>query len=111
MRLSRVPVLSLDRHGLVYDLGGLLLCSPIDAQQDSAFQRVETVRGSRRMDQASVCRLSRTGPQLNNNFRGSIQTLPTRSTRLLTFVSAGQRVSLPGWLAKPLPTEGLSPPG
>ena len=29
MRLSRVPVLSLDRHGLVYDLGGLLPRSPL----------------------------------------------------------------------------------
>src|SRR6266567_1302807 len=44
--------------------------------------------------------LSLAGPRLSNNFRGSIQTLLTCSTRLLTFVSSRQRVSLPGrWLA------------
>ena len=42
-------------------------------------------------------RLSLTGPQLKNNFRGSIQTPTTRLPRLLTFVSSGQRVRLLGW--------------
>jgi len=41
--------------------------------------------------------LSLAGPRLSNNFRGSIQTLLTCSTRLLTFVASRQRVLLPGW--------------
>lgn len=43
--------------------------------------------------------LSRMGPQLSNNFRGSIQTPSTCSPRLLTIVSSGRRVPLLGcWL-------------
>ena len=42
-------------------------------------------------------RLSRMGPRLSNNFRGSIHTPSTCLPRLPTFVSAGRRVRLPGW--------------
>ena len=43
MRLSRVPVSSLDRRDLVYDPGGLRLGLP-RRRADTAFQHVETVR-------------------------------------------------------------------
>ena len=43
--------------------------------------------------------LSRTGPQLSNNFRGSIHISSTCFPRLPTFVSSGRRVQLLGcWL-------------
>ena len=67
---------------------------------ETAFQRRETVRGSHTRGSGLLGWLSLAGPRLSNNFRGSIQTLLTCSTRLLTFVSSRQRVSLPGrWLA------------
>mgnify|MGYP003693589849 CR=1 FL=1 len=97
MRLSRVPVLSLSQHDLVYDPGGLCPVSPRATGPDTAFQRRETVRGSHTRGSGILGWLSLAGPRLSNNFRGSIQTLLTCSTRLLTFVSSRQRVSLPGW--------------
>ena len=107
MRLSRVPVSSLDRHA-----SGLRLRWPpwrltFDVALDVAFQQVETVRGSHlgTSDVALVFiplpvrgRTFRTTMKVL--FRSSIQGLSTRSTRLLTLVSSSQRVSLPGrWLA------------
>src|SRR5262245_28761829 len=64
---------------------------------DTAFQRPETVRGSHTQGSGILRWLSLAGPRLSNNFRGSLQTLLSCSTRFLTFVSSRQRVSLPGW--------------
>ena len=96
MRPSRVPVLSFDRHDLVYDPGGLRHASP--------YRRRRILRSST-MKLSAVGLWKRSGtrssayPLRDHNFRGSIQTLSTRFTRLLTFVSASQRVSLLGcWL-------------
>jgi len=44
MRLSRVPVLSLGCRVLVYDPGGLRTAR-LERRADTAFQRIETVRG------------------------------------------------------------------
>ncbi len=99
MRLSEVPVLSLRQHDLVYHPGGLPECLPFaqSGMLRSSGMTLSAVRS--KTGQAPACCLPRSGPQLSNNFRGSIQTLPTRSIRLLTFVSSGQRVSLLGcWL-------------
>ena len=97
MRLSRVPVLSLSQHDLVYDPDGLRPVSPgaterILRSSGVILSAVPTPEGS-----GILGWLSLAGPRLSNNFRGSIQTLLTCSTRLLTFVSSRQRVSLPGW--------------
>ncbi len=97
MRLSRVPVLSLYQHDLVCDPGGLRLVSPIATRQILRSSGVKLSALPTPEDQASSAWLSLAGPRLANNFRGSIQTLLTCSTRLLTFVSSRQRVSLPGW--------------
>ena len=45
MRLSRVPVLSLYRHDLVYDPGGLCPLSPLATRQilRSSFMRLSAV--------------------------------------------------------------------
>jgi site-specific DNA recombinase len=61
---------------------------PYLGETDPEKKSLQLCRGSR---------LSLAGPQLSEGFRGSIQTLLTCSTRLLTFVSSPQRVSLPGW--------------
>jgi len=99
MRLSRVPVLSLYRRDLVYDPGGLRHGSPW-RRAVAAFQPNDTVRCSLQKDRSSFPPLIPClGPPLSNNFRGSIQTPTTRLARLLTFISSGQRVRLPGcWL-------------
>jgi hypothetical protein len=97
MRLSRVPVLSLSQHDLVYDPRWPPPCLAHSDGADTAFQRPETVRGSHTQESGILRWLSLAGPRLSNNFRGSIQTLLTCSTRLLTFVSSRQRVSLLGW--------------
>ncbi len=69
-------------------------------QADTAFQHAETVRASHIRGSGILEGLSLAGPRLSHNFRGAIQTLLTCSTRLLTFVSSRQRVSLlGGWLA------------
>jgi hypothetical protein len=97
MRLSRVPVLSLYQHDLVYDPGGL---HPISPRATRWIRRSSALRLSAVPTppaQVSEGWLSLAGPRLSNNFRGSIQTLLTCSTRLLTFVSSRQRVLLPGW--------------
>ena len=73
---------------------------------DIAFQRADTVRVSRRTNSGVRAALlprsirgRRSGP-CKYPFRSSIQSLSTWFTRLLTFVSSCQRVSLPGrWLA------------
>jgi len=57
MRLSRVPVSSLDRRDLVYDPGGLRHGLP-RRRADTAFQHVETVRVRLGMEQASSRGLS-----------------------------------------------------
>jgi hypothetical protein len=97
MRLSRVPVLSLCQHDLVSDPGWPLPGLANSDGADTAFQRHDTVRGSHPRGSGTLGWLSLVGPRLSNNFRGSIQTLLTCSTRFLTFVSSRQRVSLPGW--------------
>ncbi len=97
MRLSRVPVLSLYQHDLVYDPGGLRLVSPRATGRILRSSSVKLSALSTPEDQASSVWLSLAGPRLSHNFRGSIQTLLTCSTRLLTFVSSRQRVLLPGW--------------
>ncbi len=97
MRLSRVPALSLYQHDLVYDPGGLRLVSPIATRRILRSSSVKLSALPTSEDQASWARFSLAGPRLAHNFRGSIQTLLTCSTRLLTFVSSRQRVSLPGW--------------
>jgi hypothetical protein len=98
MRPSQVPVLSIYRHGLVYDPGGLRHASPY---RRSRMLRSSTTKLSAFAHRESGTRrgLSPLGPQLSSSFRGSIQTLPTCSTRLPTFISSGRRVLLPGcWL-------------
>jgi hypothetical protein len=97
MRRSRVPVLSLYQHDLVYDPGGLCPVSPIATGQIRRSSALRLSAVPTPTDQASRGWLSLAGPRLSNNFRGSIQTLLTCSTRLLTFVSSRQRVLLPGW--------------
>ncbi len=97
MRLSRVPVLSLYQHDLVYDPGGLRLVSPRATRQIRRSSSVTLSALPTPEDQASSAWLSLTGPRLSHTFRRSIQTLLTCSTRLLTCVSSRQRVSLPGW--------------
>jgi hypothetical protein len=97
MRLSRVPVVSLSQHDLVYDPGGLRPVSPVAPERirrssGMILSAVPTPAGS-----GILGWLSLAGPRLSHNFRGSIQTLLTCSTRLLTFVSSRQRVSLLGW--------------
>ena len=74
-----------------------LPCLAASDRADTAFQRTETVRGSHAHGSGVRGWLSLAGPRLSNNFRGSIQTLLTCSTRLLTFVASRQRVLLPGW--------------
>src|SRR5687767_14831905 len=67
---------------------------------ETAFQRRETGRGSHTRGAGLLGGVSLAGPRLSHTFRGSIQTLLTCSTRLLTCVSSRQRVSLPGrWRA------------
>ena len=109
MRLSRVPVVSLCQHDLVYDPGGFRLVSPIATGRILRSSALKLSALPTPTDQASGGWLPLVGPQLANNFRGSIQTLLTCSTRFLTFVSARQRVSLPGWwLAVALGRTGTS---
>jgi hypothetical protein len=95
MRRSRVPVVSLFQHDLVCDPGGLCPVSPCATGQirRSSGMRLSAIP----TPEGLLGRFSLAGPQLSNNFRGSIPTLLTCSTRLLTFVSARQRVLLPGW--------------
>jgi hypothetical protein len=97
MRRSRVPVLSLYQHDLVYDPGGLRLVSPLATRRILRSSALKLSALPTSEDQASSAWLSLAGPRLSHNFRGSIQTLLTCSTRLLTFVSSRQRVLLPGW--------------
>ena len=47
--------------------------------------------------QASYPRLILSGHNFQTDFRGSMQTPPTRFPRLQTFISSGPRVPLPGW--------------
>jgi len=75
MRLSQVPVRSVDRHGLLFDPGGLSRGSPITPRQ---MLRSGTLKPSAftRHEQAARPCFSLAGPHLSNNFRGSI-THPT----------------------------------
>ena len=97
MRLSRVPVLSLCQHDRVYDPGGLRLVSPVPTGRILRSSALKLSALPTPEAQVSWGWLSLAGPRLANNFRGSIPTLLPCSTRLLTFVSARQRVLLPGW--------------
>ena len=67
MRLSRVPVSSLDRRDLAYDPGGLRYGLPI-RRADSAFQYVETVRVHVGKEQASSPRLILSGHNFQTTF-------------------------------------------
>jgi hypothetical protein len=75
MRPSQVPVRSMDRHGLLFDPGGLSRGSPSTPRQ---MLRSGTLKPSAftRHEQATRSCFSLTGPRLSNNFRGSI-THPT----------------------------------
>ena len=97
MRLSRVPVLSLSQPDLVSDPGGLCPVSPKAPEPRRRSSARETVRGSHTHGAGVRGWLSLAGPRLSHHFRGSIPTLLTCSTRLLTFVASRQRVLLPGW--------------
>jgi hypothetical protein len=97
MRLSRVPGLSLWQHDRAYDPGGLRLVSPVTTGQILRSSALKLSALPTPEAQVSWGWLSLAGPRLANNFRGSIPTLLPCSTRLLTFVSARQRVLLPGW--------------
>jgi hypothetical protein len=74
-----------------------LPCLAASDSADTACQRTETVRGSHTHGAGVRGWLSLAGPRRSNNFRGSLPTLLTCSTRLLTFVASRQRVVLPGW--------------
>jgi hypothetical protein len=67
MRLSRVPVSSLDRRDLVYDPGGLRHGLPI-RRSDTAFQHVETVRVRVGKEQASSPLLILSGHNFQTTF-------------------------------------------
>ena len=77
MRLSRVPVSSLDRRDLVYDPGGLRSGWP-RRRTDTAFQHVETVRVRVGKEQASSPRLILSG----HNFK-QLSRLNTNPADLL----------------------------
>ena len=96
MRLARVPVLSLYQHA-VYDPGGLCPVSPKATEPILRSSALRLSRGSHTHGSGVRGWLSLAGPRLSNTFRGSIPTLLTCSTRLLTFVASRQRVLLPGW--------------
>ena len=67
MRLSRVPVSSLDRRDLVYDPGGLRYGWP-RRRTDTAFQFVETVRVRVGKEQASSPPLILSGHNFQTTF-------------------------------------------
>ena len=67
MRLSRVPVSSLDRRDLVYDPGGLRHGLPI-RRSVTAFQHVETVRVRLGKEQASSPQLILSGHNFQTTF-------------------------------------------
>jgi hypothetical protein len=96
MRLSRVPVRSLYQLDLVYDPGGLRPVLPLTTRQ---ILRSSWITLSAFL--APRIQASRSDTPFRDHhvpyFRGSIQTLLTCSTRLLTFVSSRQRVLLLGW--------------
>ncbi len=75
MRLSQVPVRSVDRHGLLFDPGGFSRGSPITPRQ---MLRSGTLKPSAfaKVTQAATFVSPLAGPHLSNNFRGSI-THPT----------------------------------
>ena len=97
MRRSRVPVLSLWQHDRVYDPGGLRLVSPVTTGRILRSSALKLSALPTPEAQGPWGGVSLAGPRLANNFRGSIPTLLPCSTRLLTFVSARQRVLLLGW--------------
>ena len=97
MRRSRVPVLSLCQHDRACDPGGFRLGSPVTTGQILRSSALKLSALPTPEAQISWGWLSRAGPRLANTFRGAIPTLLPCSTRLLTCVSARQRVLLPGW--------------
>ena len=97
MRRSRVPVFSLWQHDRVYDPGGLRLVSPVTTGRILRSSALKLSALPTPEAQVSWGWFSLAGPRLANNFRGSIPTLLPCSPRLLPFVSARQRVLLPGW--------------
>ena len=99
MRPSRVTALSFCRRDLVYDPGGLRHASPYRRRRILRSSRMKLSAVHFDKNRHSYLGLSRTGPQLSNNFRGSIHTPSTCFPRLPTFVSSGRRVQLLGcWL-------------
>ena len=97
MRPSRVTALSFCRRDLVYDPGGLRHASPYRRRRILRSSRMKLSAVHFDKNRHSYLGLSRTGPQLSNNFRGSIHTPSTCFPRLPTFVSSGRRVQLLGW--------------
>jgi hypothetical protein len=97
MRRSRVPVFSLWHHDRVSDPGGLRLVSPGTTGRRLRSSALKLSALPPPEAQGSWGWLSLAGPRLANHFRGAIPTLLPCSTRLLTCVSARQRVLLPGW--------------
>ena len=99
MRPSRVTALSFCRRDLVYDPGGLRHASPYRSRRILRSSRMKLSAVHFDKNRHSYLGLSRTGPQLSNNFRGSIHISSTCFPRLPTFVSSGRRVQLLGcWL-------------
>ena len=97
MRLSRVPVLSLYQHDLVSDPGGLRPVSPVATGRILRSSALTLSALPTPEAQGAWGGFSLAGPRLAHNFRGALPTLLPCSTRLLTCVSARQRVLLPGW--------------
>jgi len=91
MRLSRVPVSSLDRRDLVYDPGGLRHGLPI-RRSVTAFQHVETVRVRLGEEQASSPRLILSGHNFQTTFEAQYRP---------------RRLASPGFRPSSLPAHGF----
>ena len=91
MRLSRVPVSSLDRRDLVYDPGGLRHGLPI-RRSVTAFQHVETVRVRLGKEQASSPRLILSGHNFQTTFEAQYRP---------------RRLASPGFRPSSLPAHGF----
>ena len=109
MRLSQVPVRSVDRHGLLFDPGGLSRGSPITPRQ---MLRSGTLKPSAfaKVTQAATFVSPLRDHIFQTTFGAQSHTLPSRSARLPTFVSSGRRASLLGWWLA-FAQGGFPPPG
>ena len=91
MRLSRVPVSSLDRRDLVYDPGGLRHGLPI-RRADTAFQLVETVRVHVGRNRLPLPRLILSGHNFQTTFEAQYKP---------------RRLASPGFRPSSLPAHGF----